>query len=156
MFLLGISTSSASTCATLPLSGLPFCNSSLSVPERVHDLLARMTLAEKINQTAMVGQAVPRLGMRRYNYGGEALHGVWSTCLVDNISSTTHNATGKIFCPTQLPAPVHMAASWNRALWREAADVASTEARSLYEANRLRFPDDDGFGTGCAKSLEGW
>jgi hypothetical protein len=82
------------SCATPPLSAQPFCNASLPVGERVADLLPRLTLSEKIGQTAMVAPAVPQLGMIRYNFGGEALHGVWSTCTVDNVSTTTRPATG--------------------------------------------------------------
>ena len=93
--------------------------------------------------------------MLQYNFGGEALHGVWSSCIVDNITTPTHTPTGKSLCPTQFPAPVHMAASFSRDLWRQIADVSSTEARALYRNNQLRHQADGGFGTPCARSLEG-
>lgn len=38
-------------CASPPQSGYPFCNSALSVDERVDDLLSRLDVIEKINQT---------------------------------------------------------------------------------------------------------
>jgi len=122
---------------------------------RVSDLLPRLNITEKIGQTGMVATAVPRLGMEEYNFGGEALHGVWASCVIDNVSTSTHTATGKSFCPTQFPAPVHMSNSFNRELWREIADVSSTEARALYRNNKLRHPNDGGFGAPCSRSLEG-
>jgi len=81
--------------------------------------------------------------MRQYNFGGEALHGLWSTCAETNR------------CPTQFPSPITMASSWNKDLWQAAARASAIEARALYANNLLQFPQTDGFGDGCAKSLEG-
>lgn len=134
------------------LASLPFCDVSLDTAARVADLLPRLTLKEKISQLAMKAAAVPRLGMSDYNFGGEALHGVWSTCVVDNISTPTRHPTGRTVCPTQFPAPIHMAASFNRDLWQDMAAVSSTEARGLYNYNTL---DDIDGGAPCASSLEG-
>ena len=86
---------SALTCDQLPHK---FCNSSLPIPERVRDLLERLNSSQRIAQTAMVGPAVPELAMETYKYGGEALHGVWSTCVVDNL---TESASNRTVCPTQ-------------------------------------------------------
>ena len=143
------------SCSQPPLSGYPFCNASLNVTARVADLLPRLTLTEKIGQTRMVATAVPHLGMVQYNFGGEALHGVWSSCVLDNVSTPTRNASGRVICPTQFPAPIHMAASFNRELWHAMADVSSTEARGLFNNNNIRYPSNAGFGAPCAKSLEG-
>jgi beta-D-xylosidase 4 len=143
------------TCQSKVLASLNFCNRSLSAADRATDLLARMTLAEKIGQTNMVASAVPRLGMQQYNFGGEALHGLWATCIVDNVTTPTHAPTGKVLCPTQFPAPIHMAASFDRDLWRRMADATSTEARALYRNDKLRHPDSGGFGAPCSRSLEG-
>ena len=38
------------------------------VDERVRDLLARMTLAEKISQMQHAAAAIPRLGIPAYNF----------------------------------------------------------------------------------------
>lgn len=150
-----VSVHAVTTCQSPELRGLPFCDRSLSTEMRVADLLPRLNVTEKIGQTGMVATAVPRLGMEEYNFGGEALHGVWASCVVDNVSTPTHRASGKSLCPTQFPAPVHMSNSFNRELWREVADVSSTEARALYRNNKLRHPDDGGFGDPCSRSLEG-
>ena len=142
----------ALTCQDAALSGLPFCDRRLPVSERVADLLPRLNLTEKIGQTGMVATAVPRWGMQQYNFGGEALHGVWASCVTDNVSAS---GSGKQLCPTQFPAPVHMSSAWNRDLWRQMADVSSTEARALYHDNLRRHPAAGGFGAPCSRSLEG-
>jgi len=49
---------------------------SLSVEERVNDLVSRMTLEEKAAQMQDVAPAIPRLGIPAYNWWNEGLHGV--------------------------------------------------------------------------------
>jgi beta-glucosidase len=142
IFLLLLMTRSlALTCQDDSLKDLKFCDIDLSFEDRVEDLLPRLNLSEKISQFGMVGQAIERLGIREYNFGGEALHGLWSTC---------YNGT---YCPTQFPSPITMASSWNRDAWEDAARASAIEARALYRENLLHYPD--GFGDGCSKSLEG-
>jgi beta-glucosidase len=55
---------------------LPFQNPSLSSDERARDLLSRMTLDEKISQMHDQSPAIPRLGMKPFQWWNEALHGV--------------------------------------------------------------------------------
>ena len=43
---------------------------------RSHDLIARMTIAEKVSQMLADSPAIDRLGVHAYNWWGEALHGV--------------------------------------------------------------------------------
>ena len=43
---------------------------------RVHDLVRRMSLAEKAQQMRNTAPAIPRLGIPAYDYWNEALHGV--------------------------------------------------------------------------------
>jgi beta-glucosidase-like glycosyl hydrolase len=144
------------TCASAGLKAEPFCDRSLPVSERVADLLPRLSLEEKIGQTGMVATAVERLAMIQYNFGGEALHGVWASCVRDNVSTPTHPASGKLLCPTQFPSPKHMSSSFDRDLWQQMADVTSTEARALYAENRRRHGGAaGGFGSPCSRSLEG-
>ena len=42
---------------------LPFRNPSISVEERVNDLVSRMTLKEKADQLLYTAPAIPRLGI---------------------------------------------------------------------------------------------
>ena len=49
-----------------------YLNHTLPIDERVCDLLARMTLEEKISQMRHDAAALPRLGIPAYNYWNEA------------------------------------------------------------------------------------
>ena len=87
------------TCEDPALSGLKFCDAALPVAERVADLLPRLNTTQQIAQMTGRAPAIPELGMVEYNYGGEALHGLWGTCVHDN-------ATGATKCPTQFGSPL--------------------------------------------------
>ena len=55
----------------------PYLDTSLSFEERAADLVSRMTPEEKYSQlTARTAPAIPRLGVRAYDWWSEALHGV--------------------------------------------------------------------------------
>ncbi len=55
---------------------LPFQNPNLSSEERAKDLLSRLTLEEKAALMCDVSDAVPRLGIKKFNWWSEALHGL--------------------------------------------------------------------------------
>src|SRR5207253_9151387 len=57
-------------------SKLPYMDPSLSVDERVSDLLKRMTTEEKITQLVNQLRPVPRLRIPEYDWWSESLHGV--------------------------------------------------------------------------------
>ena len=57
-------------------AALPFLDPDLPLTQRVDDLLARLTLPEKINQLLHENNAVERLGVPAYNWWNEACHGV--------------------------------------------------------------------------------
>ena len=71
--------------ATLLLSAVmfaqdyPFRNPALSREERVQDLISRLTLAEKAALMCDVSEAIPRLGIQKFNWWSEALHGLPTT-----------------------------------------------------------------------------
>ena len=44
-------------------------NKNLSFEERAKDLVSRMTLEEKVTQMLHSAPAIPRLGIKAYNYG---------------------------------------------------------------------------------------
>ena len=54
----------------------PFQDTSLSVSERVEDLLSRLTLEEKLSLMEHRNPAIPSLGLPAYSWWNEALHGV--------------------------------------------------------------------------------
>jgi len=93
----------------------PFNDPSLSIDERIEDLLDRMTLEEKIGQMQNTSPAIDRLGIPAYNWWNECLHGV------------ARNGVATVF-----PQAIAMAATWNPDLIFQEADVISTEARAKY------------------------
>lgn len=54
----------------------PYKNASLSPEERAADLVSRLTLEEKVALMQNASPAVPRLGIKPYEWWNEALHGV--------------------------------------------------------------------------------
>lgn len=55
---------------------LPYLNPALSFEERASDLLGRLTMEEKISLMMNDSPAIERLGIPRYEWWNEALHGV--------------------------------------------------------------------------------
>jgi beta-glucosidase len=94
---------------------IPFNDPALSTQKRVDDLVARMTLEEKINQMQHAAPAIERLGIPAYNWWNECLHGV------------ARNGVATVF-----PQAIGLAATWNTALVRQEADIISTEGRAKY------------------------
>jgi hypothetical protein len=54
----------------------PFRNESLPIDERVEDLLSRLTLEEKINEMKDETAGIERLGIAKYGWRNEGLHGI--------------------------------------------------------------------------------
>lgn len=93
----------------------PFQNPTLSIEERVDDLISRLTLEEKVNQLMYGTPAVEHLDVPAYNWWNECLHGV------------ARNGRATIF-----PQAIGMAATWDTDLMQRIGDVISTEARAKY------------------------
>ena len=88
---------------------------SQAIDKRVEDLVSRMTLEEKLSQMQNGSKAIPRLGIPKYNWWSECLHGV----AINGIA-------------TVFPQAIAMAATWDPDLIRQEADVISTEARAKH------------------------
>ena len=82
---------------------------------RVHDLVSRMTLEEKVAQMMNAAPAIERLDVPAHDYWNEALHGV------------ARAGTATVF-----PQAIGLAATWNTKLMYDVADVISTEARAKH------------------------
>jgi beta-glucosidase len=93
----------------------PYLDVSLPIERRVDDLVSRMTLPEKISQMRDHAPAIPRLGVPRYDWWNEGLHGV---------------AFGGY--ATNFPQVIGMAATWDTGLVQQMAEVISSEARAKY------------------------
>ena len=103
--------------------GPAYLDKSLPAEERAADLLKRLTLEEKGTLMKNQSEAVPRLGIKAYNWWNEALHGV------------ARNGSATVF-----PQPVGMAASFDEPLLYEVFTVVSDEARVK---NRLAAMEGD-------------
>ena len=94
---------------------LPYQNPNLSAHERAVDLCGRLTLEEKAMLMLDESPAIPRLGIKKFFWWSEALHGAAN---MGNV--------------TVFPEPVAMASSFNPQLLYRCFDVASTEFRAQY------------------------
>jgi beta-glucosidase len=102
--------------AVAPSSSLPFQNPALPFDQRVDDLVGRMTLTEKISQMQTDAAAIPRLGIPKYYWWSECLHGF---------------AFGQA---TVFPEPMGLASSWDLALESKVATAISDEDRAEFNA----------------------
>jgi beta-glucosidase len=93
----------------------PYGDTAISLELRVHDLVSRMTLAEKISQMVYDAPAIERLGIPEYNWWNECLHGV-----------------GRAGLATVFPQAIGLTATWNTDLVGQIAGAISDEARAKH------------------------
>jgi len=106
----------------VPLEGQPrpnpqaaYWNPALPLEQRVNDLISRMTLEEKVSQMRDQSPPIPRLGIPKYDWWNEGLHGVAFAGYTTNF-----------------PQVIGMAATWDTGLIHTIAETVSTEARAQY------------------------
>ncbi|KAL4279599.1 hypothetical protein GQ457_03G004770 [Hibiscus cannabinus] len=102
-----------------------FCNTSLRTDARVADLVKRLTLQEKILFLVSGAGSVSRLGIPKYEWWSEALHGVSNVGPGTKFSNLVPGATS-------FPQVILTAASFNISLFEAIGRVVSTEARAMY------------------------
>ncbi len=105
---------------------LPYQNPQLSARERAVDLCSRLTLEEKAQLMLDESPAIPRLGIKKFFWWSEALHGAAN---MGNV--------------TVFPEPVAMASSFNPDLLYKCFDVASTEFRAQYNHRMIDQKGED-------------
>ncbi|KAJ4727786.1 Beta-D-xylosidase [Melia azedarach] len=105
----------------------PFCQVSLPISQRVQDLIGKLTMQEKVKLLVNNAAAVPRLGIKGYEWWSEALHGV------SNVGPGTKFG-GDFPGATSFPQVITTAASFNATLWEAIGRVVSDEARAMYNA----------------------
>ena len=101
----------------------PWRNTSIPIPERVADLIARLSLSEKGSLLSSATPAIDRLGIPAFNWGTECLHGVADSVLP----------------ATVFPQPIALGASFNTTLARLIGTAISDEARALYNDGNPKF-----------------
>ena len=93
----------------------PYMNPALPLEQRVDDLIGRMTLEEKVEQMRDHAPSLPRLGVPKYDWWNEGLHGVAFAGYATNF-----------------PQVIGMAATWDAELVHKMGETVSIEARAKY------------------------
>ena len=92
---------------------LPYQNPQLSTEARSKDLISRLTIEEKASLMLDQSPAITHLGIKKFNWWSEALHGLANTGGV-----------------TVFPEPIGMAASFNDSLVYHIFNAVSDEVRA--------------------------
>jgi beta-glucosidase len=98
--------------STISKAQLPYQDKALSPEKRAEDLIRHLTLEEKVSLMMNASEAIPRLGVKQYEWWNEALHGV------------ARNGTATVF-----PQAIGMAASFDDSLLYNVFSAISDEAR---------------------------
>ena len=127
---LGLALLLATCAAAQPVSQPAYLDPSLPVESRVRDLVSRLTLDEKASLMRNGAAGVPRLGIPKYDWWNEALHGV------------ARSGEATVF-----PQAIGLAAMWDEEFMHTLAHTVGIEARAKFnEANRLGKSGDRYFG----------
>lgn len=98
-----------------------FRNHNIDLEKRLNDLVAQLTLEEKIYLIPTNQSAVERLGIGEYIIGGEAAHGIaW---------------LGKA---TSFPQPIGLSNSWDIDLMYRIGEAIGNEARVFYQKHNKK------------------
>ena len=104
-----------------------YTDPSKPIADRVHDLVRRMSLSEKVEQLG--GGAIPRLGVPSYHYWNEGLHGV-----------------ARAGIATVFPQAIGMASTWDPPLIHQVGDVIATEGRANYNDPAKKWQTSNYYG----------
>lgn len=95
-----------------------YLDESLSIDERIDDLISKLTVQEKAEQLLHKAAGVPRLGIHPYNWWNETLHGL------------ARSGTATVF-----PQCIGLGATFDTELVHKIAEICSTEGRAKYNEN---------------------
>lgn len=85
----------------------------------IKEMIAQMTLEEKVSQLVHQAKAIERLGIKEYNWWNESLHGV------------ARAGTATVF-----PQAIALGATFDEELLQEVGDAIATEARAKYNVQQ--------------------
>ncbi|MBV8630030.1 MAG: glycoside hydrolase family 3 C-terminal domain-containing protein [Silvibacterium sp.] len=105
----------ALTASAQKQSDIPWTDPSLPLDKRIDALIKRMTLEQKVSQMRDHSPAIPSLGIPKYDWWNEGLHGVAFAGYATNF-----------------PQVIGMSATWDTKLVHQMAETISTEARAKY------------------------
>jgi beta-glucosidase len=135
----------AGKSACVPGSGFDkfrFCNASLSVDQRVADLVSRISDEQKPNLLTARGhltnrgrEALPKLGVPSYYWGANAIH-----------SSMFANCTDAGRCSTSFPSGPSWAATFDRSIMQDMAIVVGEEIRAAWNMGNWTDNGNNGLG----------
>lgn len=97
-------------------------NQEYSFKERAANLVAQMTLEEKVTQVGAWTAAIPRLEIPAFHYANEASHGIFA---LNYFNSNTYDVT----C---FPVCLAMSQSWDREKMKKVTEAISDEARAFH------------------------
>lgn len=103
--------------AAEPATSARYLDPTQPLEARVHDLVARLTLEEKASLMQNTTAGVPRLGIPKYDWWNESLHGV-----------------ARAGEATVFPQAIGLAAMWDPALMHDIARTIGVEARAKFNA----------------------
>src|ERR1035437_10097752 len=106
----------------------PFQKSEFSSEERAKDLISRLTLKEKAALMCDESEAIPRLGIKKFNWWSEGLHGI------------RYGSNVSVF-----PQSIGMAASFNDKLVYDVFNAVSDELRAKYHEARRNGQENSKF-----------
>lgn len=92
---------------------------------RAAELVSQMTLEEKVSQTLNWAPGIERLGIKKYNWWNEALHGV-----------------ARAGVATVFPQAIGLAATFDEDFIEEVADAISTEGRAKFNMEQASDDND--------------
>ena len=101
------------------MSTMAYQDTNLPLEQRADDLLARLTLDEKLALMEHRNPAIPRLGLEEYSWWNEALHGI------------ARNGTATVY-----PMPIALAATWNTRLVHMVYRSVANEGVEKYRQSR--------------------
>ncbi len=96
---------------------------------RAMDLVSRLTSKELIQQTSSIAPAIPRFGIKDYNWRSNCLHG-WA----ESGGHFTSDLKWTVF-----PAPIGLGATFNSELVNKVAKATSDEGRALHNEMLKHF-----------------
>jgi beta-glucosidase len=106
----------------------PYQNPVLSSEERARDLITRLTVEEKATLMCDQSDAIKRLGIKKFNWWSEALHGLANN---ENV--------------TVFPEPIGMAASFDDQLLFNIFNAVSDETRARYTESQQKGQENKRF-----------